>query len=69
MSTKQRPGLILFALWLLMLASSSQFLIMAPILPAIGEQLGIETDILGVLISVYSISLGVVALFAGYLSD
>lgn len=52
-----------------MLASSSQFLIMAPILPAIGEQLGIETDVLGILIAVYSISLGVVALFAGYLSD
>lgn len=52
-----------------MLASSSQFLIMAPILPSIGEQLGIETDILGLLIAVYSISLGVVALFAGYLSD
>lgn len=69
MSEKQRSGLILFALWLLMLASSSQFLIMAPILPAIGEQLGIETDILGILIAVYSISLGVVALFAGYLSD
>lgn len=69
MSERKRSGLILFALWLLMLASSSQFLIMAPILPAIGKQLGIETDILGTLIAVYSISLGVVALFAGYLSD
>ena len=69
MSEKQRSIFILLSLWLLMLSSSSQFLIMAPILPSISEQFNVEENILGLLISAYSISLGAVALFAGFLSD
>ncbi|WP_299273549.1 MFS transporter [uncultured Psychroserpens sp.] len=52
-----------------MFSSSSQFLIMAPILPEICRQLHVDESLLGLLITVYSLTLGVVALFSGYVSD
>jgi len=69
MKKKYESTLIIIALWLLMFASSSQFFIMPPILPQICSQLKVEENLLGILISAYSFSLGIMALFAGYLSD
>ncbi|MCR9252130.1 MAG: MFS transporter [bacterium] len=61
--------LILGSLWLLMFASSSQFFIIAPILPQLGEQLNIAENIQGTLISGYAFSLAISALFIGPVSD
>lgn len=61
--------IILFSLWLLMFAASSQFFIMAPILSQIGEQLNITESLRGTLITAYAITLGVVALITGPISD
>ena len=69
MSEKRKSALTLTSLWLLMFASSSQFFIMAPILPQIGRQLNIPGNLQGTLISVYALALGITALFAGPVSD
>ena len=45
------PRSILFTLWLLVLSSASQIMILGPILPRIGEELGVETSLLGVLMT------------------
>ena len=37
---------ILFALWLLVFSSASQIMILGPILPRIGEELGVDTSLL-----------------------
>jgi predicted MFS family arabinose efflux permease len=52
-----------------MFSASSQFFIMSPILPQICRQLKVDESLLGFLITAYSFSLGIVALFAGYISD
>ena len=52
-----------------MFGSSSQFFIMAPILPQIGNELDIASNIQGSLISVYALALGLSALFIGPVSD
>ena len=44
----ERPGLILFALWLLIFSASSQIIIIAPILPVIGIQLNMPEALQGV---------------------
>ncbi|MEL7001577.1 MAG: MFS transporter, partial [Bacteroidota bacterium] len=69
MSTKRKSALTLTSLWLLMFASSSQFFIIAPLLPQIGRHLNIPGNLQGTLISVYALALGVTALFAGPVSD
>ena len=63
------PHLIVFTLWLLVFSSASQTMIISPILPRIGEELGIPDAALGTLISVYSIMLGIFAILAGPVSD
>jgi predicted MFS family arabinose efflux permease len=66
---KASPGIIVFALWLLVFAASSQIMIITPILPRIGEELGIGESALGTLVSAYSIMVGIFAIFAGPVSD
>ena len=68
-STKASPGIIVFALWLLVFAASSQIMIITPILPQIGEELGIGESALGTLVSAYSIMVGFFAIIAGPVSD
>ncbi len=68
----RRPSntyLILLALWLLVFSASSQVIIIAPILPRIGEALAIPEAIQGTLITSYAILLGVFALITGPISD
>ena len=66
---KASPGLIVFALWMLVFAASSQIMIITPILPRIGEELGIGESALGTLVSAYSIMVGIFAIVAGPVSD
>jgi predicted MFS family arabinose efflux permease len=61
--------LILFALWLMVFASGSQVMLIAPIFPRIREQLGIAEAALGTLVAVDAIMLGAMALVAGPISD
>jgi predicted MFS family arabinose efflux permease len=63
------PYLIVFALWLLVFSSASQIMILAPILPRIGEELGIAEAVLGTLISAYALMVGVFAMISGPISD
>ncbi len=69
MIPRPRPALVVFALWLLVFASSSQIMIIAPILPLVGTELGIREALLGTLISAYSIMVGVFAVISGPISD
>jgi len=62
-------GLIVFALWLLVFSSASQTMIISPILPLIGDQLGIPDAVLGTLVSAYSFMVGIFAILAGPVSD
>ena len=66
---KASPGIIVFALWLLVFSASSQIMIITPILPQIGEELGIAESRLGTLVSAYSIMVGLFAIVAGPVSD
>ncbi len=66
---KLESAIILFSLWLLMFASSSQFFIISPILTQIGTQLDIPQALRGTLITAYAITLGITALITGPLSD
>jgi len=67
--SRSSPGLIVFALWLLVFAASSQIMIISPILPRIGEELGIAESVLGTLVSAYSLMVGVFAIISGPISD
>lgn len=69
MVRKSNPYLVIFALWLLVFAASSQIMIISPILPRIGEELAIPDSLLGTLISAYGILLGIFALIIGPVSD
>ncbi|MEQ6118085.1 MFS transporter [Reichenbachiella sp. MALMAid0571] len=66
---KHKSEFILLSLWLLMFSSSSQFLIISPILSQIGEQLSIPDALRGTLITAYALTLGIVALLTGPISD
>ncbi len=66
---KASPGIIIFALWLLVFSASSQIMIITPILPQIGEELGIGESALGTLVSAYAIMVGLCAIAAGPVSD
>jgi len=61
--------LVVLSLWLLVFASSSQTMIISPLLPTVGEELGIREGLLGTLVSVYSIMVGIFAVLAGPVSD
>ncbi len=63
------PLLIVFTLWLLVFSSASQIMIISPILPMIGDELGIGDAALGTLVSAYSIMVGVFAIISGPISD
>ena len=65
----RREFLIVLALWLLVFASSSQTMIIAPILPVVGGELAIEAGLLGTLVSAYSLTVGLAAVLAGPVSD
>ena len=64
-----RTTATLFALWLLVFTAASQTIIITPILPLIGEELGVGTGPLGLLVSVYSWVLAFAALVMGPISD
>jgi predicted MFS family arabinose efflux permease len=61
--------LILGALWLMVFSVSSQFLIIAPTLPRIAEQLGVSPARLSPLVTGYALAVGGVALLMGPVSD
>lgn len=63
------PKLVLFALWLMVFSSSSQVIIVSPILPRIGEALCIPSENLGWLITSYAVFLSLFALIIGPISD
>lgn len=60
---------ILLALWLLVFSSSSQVIVVAPILPRIGEELSVPVDLQGLLITAYAVFVGLSALITGPVSD
>ena len=60
---------IVFTLWLLVFSASSQIMIISPILPRIGEELGIADAVLGTLVTAYSLNVGIFAVLAGPVSD
>jgi predicted MFS family arabinose efflux permease len=64
-----RATLTLFALWLLVFASGSQVMLIAPIFPRIREQIAVAEAALGTLVAVDAIMLGTMALVAGPISD
>ncbi|MEM1270665.1 MAG: MFS transporter [Bacteroidota bacterium] len=63
------PHVIIAALWLLVFAASSQVMIISPILPLIGMELGVSPAVLGTLVTAYSIALAVSAVTIGPISD
>ncbi|HSG50325.1 MAG TPA: MFS transporter [Longimicrobiales bacterium] len=66
---RSSPGVIVFALWLLVFAASSQIMIISPILPLIGAELDIADSVLGTLVSAYALMVGVFAIISGPISD
>ena len=69
MTEKTSPGVIVFALWLLVFSSASQIMIISPILPRIGEELQIGDAVLGTLVSAYALMVGIFAIISGPISD
>ncbi len=69
MNNKVSPYFIIFPLWLLVFAASSQVMIIAPILPKIGIELNTSESLLGNLITVYAAMLGLCAIVMGPISD
>lgn len=61
--------LILFALWLLVFSSTTQIMIVSPMLPQISQQLDVPEDLQGALVGVYALMVGVFALVIGPISD
>lgn len=68
-ASKTHPYLILFALWLMVFSASSQVLIIAPLLPRIGEELNVALSLLGWLVTSYAVFLSIFALIIGPVSD
>jgi predicted MFS family arabinose efflux permease len=66
---RPRDGLILLALWLMVFSASSQVIIVAPILPRIGEALGVPVSLQGLLITSYAVFVAISALISGPVSD
>ncbi len=64
-----RPWLVVLTLWLLVFSASSQIMIIAPILPLVGDTLGIREGLLGTLVSAYSVMVGIFAVISGPFSD
>lgn len=68
-NSKLQNYLILAALWLMVFSASSQVMIVAPILPRIGEALHVQQSLLGTLVTAYAVMLSVFALITGPISD
>lgn len=68
-ASKTHPYLILFALWLMVFSASSQVIIIAPLLPRIGEELNVASSLLGWLVTSYAVFLSIFALIIGPVSD
>lgn len=66
---RRNERVLVFTLWLLVFSAASQTMIMFPLLPQLGRQLGISEAAGGVLVSVYALVAGCVALVAGPVSD
>lgn len=69
MAPQKSSASILFTLWLVVFASASQVMIVAPILPRISEELGVPVASLGTLATAYAVSVGLFALVTGPISD
>lgn len=67
--SKKETFFIIFSLWLLVFAASSQIMIIAPILPRISEQLAVSEALLGTLVTAYAVMVGLCALITGPISD
>ncbi|TVP75791.1 MAG: MFS transporter [Gemmatimonadales bacterium] len=67
--TRSSPRLVVLILWLLVFSASSQVMLIAPILPLVGDELGIREGLLGTLVSAYSIMVGIFAVVSGPFSD
>lgn len=64
-----RENRVILTLWLLIFSASSQIMIIAPILPAIREQLGMPEHLMGLLVTSYAVMLAVTAILIGPISD
>ncbi len=64
-----RTAPIIASLWLVMFTVASQFLIVAPVLPRIGEALAVPEQLLGTLVSGYAVAVASFAMVAGPISD
>ncbi|MEM6929211.1 MAG: MFS transporter [Myxococcota bacterium] len=60
---------MLVTLWLTLFTQSSQFLVVAPVLPRIGEQLSVAPEHLGLLVTGYAVGTAGFAFLAGPVSD
>ncbi len=67
--TSSQDRSIIFSLWLLVFAASSQIMIISPLLPEIAKTLGTSKAILGNLATAYAVMVGVSALVTGPFSD
>jgi predicted MFS family arabinose efflux permease len=64
-----RPRVVVFTLWLLVFSVGSQAMLIAPIIPQISAQLGVEEALLGTLVTAYAVAVGGFALLIGPVSD
>jgi predicted MFS family arabinose efflux permease len=69
MTRRSPDAVILAALWLVVFSTSSQVMILAPILPRIASELHLSPALQGTLIRSYAITMALSSLFAGPLSD
>lgn len=67
--TDPSPGLVVFTLWVLVFAAGTQAMLVAPIIPQIAAQLGVEEARLGILVTSYAVAVGAFALVTGPVSD
>ncbi len=67
--TSAQDRIIIFSLWLLVFAASSQIMIISPLLPRISEALDTSKALLGNLASAYAVMVGICALITGPFSD
>lgn len=67
--SRRQTFFIIFSLWLLVFAASSQIMIIAPIIPRISEQLMVSEGLLGTLVTAYAVMVGLFALVTGPISD
>ena len=63
------PFLVIFALWLMVFAASSQVILISPIIPNISIELGVPEGRLSLLVTTYAVFLGIFALMTGPISD